>query len=618
MTSEEKYYRAELDYIRRYARLLAQENPCLESFLDSKNIDPDTARAMEGFAFLSARLREKIDDEFPEITVPLINHLCPNYLRPVPSMTIIEYTPDHTLSVACDIPRNTQVMSQSQEKETATDNYLMPGAQDDLPEEEPTCIFSLCRNIRLLPLKITVIKNRSTPARGMIDITFMPLSGGAVTTSDLNTLSLWLGDENPVSRWQIYLWLCRYRSECELIIDGRCYPQPDLALKPSGFNRHESLLPQNRKLHNGFRVMQDWFCFPDAFFFFDLSGIWLPGEFLTRTFTLRLHFDRPLPETVQLKNSSLRLHCAPAVNLFIHDAVPVTPDKSHQAWPLRVRHTLPEYFDIFSVERVQGQERSTFREDDLNALSRHSSLHRWQSSDDFRRPVEYHRERRIIYWQYSIQRSLLNKASGHFISFRHGDNSIPDATLLGSEPVQISLICTNAEHPCRLAAGDICVAADKNASVATFRNITVPTKPVPPVPDGPLHWSLLNTMTLNYLSMNDIEGLRDILRTFDRCAIHTPFCARLSEEKLDALEKLETRPTDRIFRGVAVRGLSSTLYVNPAPFCCEGEMHQLGTVLSHFFALYASTRSWHMLTMTNTRTKESWRWAEKTGEFAAM
>nr|WP_252148569.1 type VI secretion system baseplate subunit TssF [Escherichia coli] len=139
-----------------------------------------------------------------------------------------------------------------------------------------------------------------------------------------------------------------------------------------------------------------------------------------------------------------------------------------------------------------------------------------------------------------------------------------------------------------------------------------------PVPDGPRHWSLLNTMTLNYLTMNDVEVLRDILRTFDRCGIHTPFCARLSPEKLNALEKLETRPTDRVFRDIVVRGLSSTLYVNPQPFACEGEMYHLGTVLSHFFALYASVNSWHMLTMINTQTEEVWRWTERTGQFPAM
>ncbi|EPB2542115.1 TPA: type VI secretion system baseplate subunit TssF [Escherichia coli] len=130
MTSGEGYYREELDYIRRYARLLAQENPDLKNFLGDKDADPDTERLMETFSFLSGRLREKIEDRFPEITVPLIKRLCPSYLRTVPPMTIIEYTPDNTLATVCDIPRDAQVMNAPHRDSDPEDSYPIPGAQD--------------------------------------------------------------------------------------------------------------------------------------------------------------------------------------------------------------------------------------------------------------------------------------------------------------------------------------------------------------------------------------------------------------------------------------------------------------------------------------------------------
>ncbi|EGN9317893.1 type VI secretion system baseplate subunit TssF [Salmonella enterica] len=158
MTSEERYYREELDYIRRYARLLAQENPRLDAFLGSKNADPGVERLMEGFAFLSGRLREKIEDTFPEITVPLISRQCPNYLRTVPAMTVIEYTPDNTLTAPVIVPRNAQVMNTPRKNTIEEEDYLLPGGADDLPEEEaPPCIFTLCRDIRLLPLCISSV-----------------------------------------------------------------------------------------------------------------------------------------------------------------------------------------------------------------------------------------------------------------------------------------------------------------------------------------------------------------------------------------------------------------------------------------------------------------------------
>lgn len=115
MALNTSYYREELNYLRQYAKLLARENPQLASFLAHKEADPDMERLMEGFAFLSGRLREKIEDEYPEVTIPLLNRLQPNFLRPVPAMTIIEYMPDiRRLTSPVKITRNEQVMNAPQ------------------------------------------------------------------------------------------------------------------------------------------------------------------------------------------------------------------------------------------------------------------------------------------------------------------------------------------------------------------------------------------------------------------------------------------------------------------------------------------------------------------------
>src|SRR5262245_19581194 len=52
--------------------------------------DPHVERLLEGFAFLAARVHLKIDDEFPQITEALLSILYPHYLRPIPSMSVVE------------------------------------------------------------------------------------------------------------------------------------------------------------------------------------------------------------------------------------------------------------------------------------------------------------------------------------------------------------------------------------------------------------------------------------------------------------------------------------------------------------------------------------------------
>lgn len=110
MEFEERYYRQELNYLRQLSKQLATEKPNLARFLAEKGADPDIERLLEGVAFLTGNLRQKIEDEFPELTHGLIKMLWPNYLRPVPSMTLIEYSPDmDKTSVPVRIPRNEQL-----------------------------------------------------------------------------------------------------------------------------------------------------------------------------------------------------------------------------------------------------------------------------------------------------------------------------------------------------------------------------------------------------------------------------------------------------------------------------------------------------------------------------
>ena len=56
--------------------------------------DPHVERLLEAFSFLAARVHLKIDDDFPEITEALLNLLYPHYMRPIPSMSIVEFQVD--------------------------------------------------------------------------------------------------------------------------------------------------------------------------------------------------------------------------------------------------------------------------------------------------------------------------------------------------------------------------------------------------------------------------------------------------------------------------------------------------------------------------------------------
>src|SRR5262249_58734383 len=74
--------------------------------------DPHVERLIEAFAYLAARVRRKLDDDFPEITEALLGVLSPHYQRPIPSMAIVqlELAPEQKeLPAGPTLPRHSPV-----------------------------------------------------------------------------------------------------------------------------------------------------------------------------------------------------------------------------------------------------------------------------------------------------------------------------------------------------------------------------------------------------------------------------------------------------------------------------------------------------------------------------
>ena len=69
--------------------------------------DPLVSRLLSGFAFLNARIQQKLSDDFPELTDAMLETLYPHYLRPVPSMAITQFAPLDDLDAPVQIPAGT-------------------------------------------------------------------------------------------------------------------------------------------------------------------------------------------------------------------------------------------------------------------------------------------------------------------------------------------------------------------------------------------------------------------------------------------------------------------------------------------------------------------------------
>src|SRR5215475_15329097 len=91
------YYNQELQYLRELGSEFAEEFPKVAARLGMNGLevaDPYVERLLEGVGFLAARVQLKLDAEFPRFTQALLEIVYPQYLAPIPSMVIAQFTPD--------------------------------------------------------------------------------------------------------------------------------------------------------------------------------------------------------------------------------------------------------------------------------------------------------------------------------------------------------------------------------------------------------------------------------------------------------------------------------------------------------------------------------------------
>ena len=93
------YYQRELTWLRHAGAGFAERYPKIAHRLalsGEESTDPHVERLLEGFAFLSARLQRRLDDDFSQLSDALLEQLYPYALRPMPSVAMVHFAPDAT------------------------------------------------------------------------------------------------------------------------------------------------------------------------------------------------------------------------------------------------------------------------------------------------------------------------------------------------------------------------------------------------------------------------------------------------------------------------------------------------------------------------------------------
>jgi type VI secretion system protein ImpG len=111
------HYNNELSFMREMGSEFARQFPKVAGRLGMEGLecaDPYVERLLEGFAFLTARVQLKIEEEHPKFCQHLLEIVYPDYLAPLPSMTVVQLQPncsDAELAKGLKIERGTSLES---------------------------------------------------------------------------------------------------------------------------------------------------------------------------------------------------------------------------------------------------------------------------------------------------------------------------------------------------------------------------------------------------------------------------------------------------------------------------------------------------------------------------
>ncbi|MFW5488960.1 MAG: type VI secretion system baseplate subunit TssF [Desulfovibrio sp.] len=568
-----KYYQQELYHLRELAGEFSKAHPALAPLLGGQSPDPDVERLLEGSAFLTGMLREKLDDEFPEIVHGLMQMLFPHYLRPILSATIMEFLPKAGLMETIRVPAGTELAS--------------------VPVDGTACTFRTSYDMDVHPLSITGAELLEKP--GLPKTIRLDFHLNGLSPADWKATSLRLHCSGNYSRAaDRYLALKRYCTGVRLVQGETTWDLPRNCIREGGFSDEEMLFPYPAHSYPGYRILQEFFLLPEKFLFLDITGLenWTNrGE--STDFSLLFDLQNAGPDLPWIGADNFVVNAVPAVNLFPHSAEPIRVDHMQPEYRVRPSGKHPTHYQVFSVERVRGVRRGAGKLRTFAPFEMFTT----PSADQ---PI-YTTTQRLSPIRDQVETSITLAYTGW-----------PDET--AQETLSIDVLCTNASLPESLRYGDICKPTDTSPALMDFRNIIPPTSPLQPPLGKQQLWKLLSHLSLSYLSIADVKSLKALLELYifpegrDRARVGA------NRKRVEGVHSLEVTPQDRLVGGAVIRGSEITMEVDGSSFAGAGDVYLFGSVLNAFLAGYACINSYTRMRMVNIYNGEEHSWAARTGD----
>lgn len=605
-------YERELGYMRQMGAEFGEKYPAVAGrlMLEADRCgDPHIERLLEAFSFLAARIHLRLDDDLPELTEGFLDIVYPHYLRPIPAMSIAEFKLDEShssTSAAITIP--------------AGSNLRTKRTVNGIP-----CRFRTGYEVNLWPMDVvdcTWRRPEQIPAPAQVSdavavvrLLLKCRKDAAFSKLDLDSLNFYLAGEKGLALTLYELFshnLIRIlvrnpgASGAGLIELGRN------ALQPMGFDPGESLLPYTPRSFQGYRLLQEYFSFPEKFLFFSLSGLRqavsaAQSQELEILFYLSA-FDQPeRSHALELGVSAqtMRLGCTPIVNLFAQTAEPILVTQARHEYPIVPSTRNQRMMEIYSVESVTATNPSRRNSFPIRPL--------------FERRFNPLPDESQLFWKATRRRSLVDERlpSDMHLSIVDIDGVMTEPN---AEILVVHCACTNHDLPSKLTFGDEQgdFELETGSVVGLIRALHRPTATFAPPAGAGQVWKLISQLSLNHLSLDEtgLPAFQEILR------IHNFTQAPHLDKQIDGIVSMASRRHIALmqseFGSFAARGTRVEMELDESHFA-GGMAYLFSAIVDRFLGLYVSMNSFSQLSVrTNARKGVLSEWPPRTGSQVVM
>ena len=583
------YYKKELRLLRETAAEFAASNPGLAGLLKESSTDPDTERLLEGFAFLTASIHRELDEQYPDFLYTLAQVVCPDYLRPMPSATLMTFEPRVNLNQTLRVPAGTLIDSRPVQTEVMS--YEGRDAE--------TCRFRTSFPVDVMPLRLTraayldeeaVSAQSDRVARIRLDFELLNTN-----LEDLHCERLRLclsGGFNEAA--DLFYLLNRWTTAVEIHTGGR-RPARILgpgAIEPVGFAADETLYQRAQPQIPAFALLQEYFLFPEKYLFVDIDlSDWTEragGEAFSLVIETRMP-EFPLPA---VSREHICLHATPAINLFPVETEPVRIDHHDHEIRLRVRSETGNPLPIFSVDRAESIARGRKGRRQFTPMG-----------------------------QFNLQQKQLSR---FLVSYRPSENAEMMDTYLNlafpeSEPptdrevLKASVTCFNDALPTALEPGDIDQATMNTPELVTFRNLSVPSRGTRPLLNTEVLWHLLSDLSLNFSSLASSTTLKTLLAHYVPPDNEDERRYVANQKRVDAITAVHVVPRETLYRQSFIRGQQVRVAVRGDYFASEGDRYLFGCLLDLLFASSAGLNTFTQLVLEDSVSGAELEWPIRLG-----